>query len=200
MIKLTLILLLLLQTLYSEDFGSVNSNYKQVRIKSKAKKHSSNSRICNVYIEIDGNNDWNEHKNKLHEDINECSPKTKKYVIYKIIKNVNTDWRRTSANNSSDCEFDINLGIFVDQNSDIDIEIHTVVKNSTLKDGYSKQKTNTGVVTKSSSGYGNFTDGAEYKSNTIIQNSEVGNNGFVEEIGMDMAKDFLQNDSDNPLN
>jgi hypothetical protein len=111
---------------------------------------------------------------------------------------VNTkNWRTSSAKNNGNNDYDINLGAIVRENANVDIELHTIVKNSKIQNGWKSQEANTGVVV-------NFNDNidveqSKYKVNTQVQNSQVGKKNFIEQKAIDMSVDFLKNDIDSPF-
>lgn len=181
---------------FSEDFGAINNNYKKARIKTQARKQTSNKRICYIYVDINGRRDWNKYKYRLNTQIQNNRSHCKKYIIYKVIKNVNTRNIYTSnSRNNNRSDYDINLGVIVEENSNVDIEIYTEVKNSKIRNGFNEQKSNTGIVVKKDD---TFTDisNREYKVNTKIKNSKVGSLGVMNEFGLNLTKEFLKNDED----
>ena len=188
--------ILLTSSIFAEDL--VNYSYQQSMIKAKAKKmnksNSSKRRTCYIYVNINGNRDWKKYKHKLNTNIRNNRSNCKNYVIYKVIKNVNTNSYRTSAKNSSDKDYKINLGAIVEENSNIDIKIYTIVKNSKLNNGFSEQKVNTGIVDNS-----NDIDNVKYDVHSKIDNSEVGQQDYMSEVGLNAAKDFLTKDKDSPF-
>jgi hypothetical protein len=173
----------------------MNNSYNQSRIKSLAKKNTRRGKTCYIYVDINGNRDWRKYHNRLNTKIRN-NTKCKKFIIYKIIQNVKT-YRRFGNSNNNNGEYKINLGAIVKENANVDITIYTVVKNSTLKEGtFSEQKVNTGIVIEGSDDIYN----KKYKSYTNIKNSKIGKQNVLEEYGLEMVKDFLKNDKDNPLN
>ena len=82
----------------------------------------------------------------------------------------------------------------VEENSNIDIKIYTIVKNSKLNNGFSEQKVNTGIVDNS-----NDIDNVKYDVHSKIDNSEVGQQDYMSEVGLNAAKDFLTKDKDSPF-
>jgi len=195
-LKSTLLLafLFLATTILGEDL--VNYSYKESRIKSKVlnQSNSKNKKVCYIYVNINGNTKWRKYKHKLNTTIRNNQQNCKKYVIYKVIKNVHANYYSTSASNSSDKDYKINLGAIVEENSNIDIQIYTIVKNSKLNSGFLEQKANTGIVNSS-----NSVDGVNYNVHSSIEGSEVGQQSFMSEVGLNVAKDFLKKDQDNPL-
>lgn len=197
--KIFFTLFLIYSFLYSEDLGLLNSNYKQMRIKSLAKKQSSNKRVCYIYINIDGKRDWNKYKNQLNTQIQDNRSRCKKYVIYKKIKNVKTNnWRTSDAKNNHSSEYKINLGVIIKENANVDIELYTTVENSSIQNGFFEQKANTGILVKSDDNDIN-TDNKNYKVNSTIENSNVGQNNFLIQKGIDMTSDFLKKDPNDPF-
>jgi len=194
-IKFLFLFLFLSSILFSEDL--VNYSYMQSRIKSKVrnKLNSKNKKVCYIYVNINGNREWRKYKNKLNTTIRKNQHMCKRYVIYKVVKNVHTSYFRSSASNSSNKNYKINLGAIVEENSNIDIQIYTIIKNSKLNSGFSEQKVNTGIVNSS-----NDIDGVRYKVHSNIKSSEVGQQSFMSKVGLNMAKKFLKEDRDSPLN
>jgi len=192
--NLLTIFLFLTSTLLGEDL--VNYSYKESRIKSKVlnQTNSKNKKTCYIYVNINGNTKWRKYKHKLNTTIRNNQNNCKKYVIYKVIKNVHANYYSTNASNSSNKDYKINLGAIVEENSNIDIKIYTIVKNSKLNSGFLEQKANTGIINNS-----NSIDGVNYKVHSNIEKSEVGQQGFMSEVGLDIAKKFLKKDKDNPL-
>jgi hypothetical protein len=188
-------LLILPFILNAEDFFSTNNSYTQSRIKSLAKKNVKHGKTCYIYVDINGNRDWRRYYNRLNTRIKNDT-NCKKFIIYKIIQNVNT-YRRYGNSNNNNGTYKINLGAIVEENANVDITIHTVVKNSTLKEGvFSGQKVNTGIVIEGN----NEVNNKDYKSYTNIKNSKIGKQNMLEEYGLEVVKDYLNNDKDNPLN
>jgi len=197
MVFKTILIIALSYTLYAQDFVvNTNDNYTRSRIKSLANNgYSRHGRTCYIYVDINGNRDWRRYHNRLNTQIR-SSTKCKKFIIYKIVQNVKT-YRRYGNSNNNSGEYKINLGAIVKENANVDIKIYTIVKNSTLKEGvFSKQKVNTGIVVEGDQDI----DNKKYITHTNIKNSEIGKQNTIQEYGLDLAKDFLKKDKDDPLN
>ncbi len=191
-----LIFVFILSSLHAEDL--VNYSYQQSRIKTKAKhvyKSRKTRRICYIYVNINGNREWRRYKDRLNTTIRNNQNSCKKYVIYKIVQNVHTNFYRTNASNTSNKDYKINLGAIVKENADIDIQIFTIVKNSKIRNGFSEQNVNTGIVNTS-----NNIDNTKYDVHSNVQNSKIGQQDYLSEKGLNIAVDFLKRDKDDPLN
>jgi len=200
--KLQLMLMVtMLSTLYSEDLGSVNLNYEKARIKAKAEQSSSTDRICYQYVEITNTREWNKRKDELNTYIQNNKNRCKKYIIYKEIKNVDTRGFKSNASNNNQGDFDINLGVILEENPNVDIEIYTQVKNSYLQEnGIFGMKANIGSIVVKNSDEDVDIENRDLKAVSNIENSEVGQLGMATEYGLNKAKDFLTKDKDDPFN
>jgi len=200
--KLQLILILsMLNTLYAEDLGGVNLNYQKSRIKAKAENSSSKDKICYEYVEITNTRDWNKRKEELNTYIQNNKNRCKKYIIYKEVRNVDTRGFNSNASNNSQGDFDINLGVILEENPDVDIEIYTQVKNSHLKEnGVFEMKANVGSIIVENNNEDVNIENRDLKAVSNIENSEVGQLGIATEYGLNKAKEFLTKDKDDPFN
>lgn len=181
------------------SLNAENLNYKQVRVKAKSRSNHP----CYIYVEVDGNQDWKRYKEELNTVLNEKT-KCKKITIYKIIKNVHTTRngflpKLDNSKNSSNGDFDINLGVII-KNSNANVEVITVVKNSKVGGGFMEKKANTGIVT-SRDEFGDIeAENKKYQSTTKIQNSNVGTKNMIMQYGLEKGIDMLSEDKDNPFN
>ncbi|HIP26666.1 MAG TPA: hypothetical protein EYG80_03320 [Flavobacteriaceae bacterium] len=200
--KLQLILILsMLNTLYAEDLGGANLNYQKSRIKAKAENSSSKDKICYEYVEITNTRDWNKRKEELNTYIQNNKNRCKKYIIYKEVRNVDTRGFNSNASNNSQGDFDINLGVILEENPDVDIEIYTQVKNSHLKEnGVFEMKANVGSIIVENNNEDVNIENRDLKAVSNIENSEVGQLGIATEYGLNKAKEFLTKDKDDPFN
>jgi len=191
----------MLNTLYAEDLGGVNLNYQKSRIKAKAENSSSKDKICYEYVEITNTRDWNKRKEELNTYIQNNKNRCKKYIIYKEVRNVDTRGFNSNASNNSQGDFDINLGVILEENPDVDIEIYTQVKNSHLKEnGVFEMKANVGSIIVENNNEDVNIENRDLKAVSNIENSEVGQLGIATEYGLNKAKEFLTKDKDDPFN
>jgi len=191
----------MLNTLYAEDLGGANLNYQKSRIKAKAENSSSKDKICYEYVEITNTRDWNKRKEELNTYIQNNKNRCKKYIIYKEVRNVDTRGFNSNASNNSQGDFDINLGVILEENPDVDIEIYTQVKNSHLKEnGVFEMKANVGSIIVENNNEDVNIENRDLKAVSNIENSEVGQLGIATEYGLNKAKEFLTKDKDDPFN
>jgi hypothetical protein len=187
--------------LYAESLGSINLNYQKSRIKAKAEKYSAKDRVCYQYVEITNTREWNRRKDELNTYIKNNRDRCKKYIIYKEVKNVNIKNRLgSSSSNNSGSEYTINIGVIMEENPEVDIEIYTQVKNSTLQNiTFSTQKANIGSVIIE------IDDEIDIENRKItaisnVEDSQVGNLDVFSEYGLNKTKEFLKEDKDDPFN
>ena len=204
--KISILMLFLTYSLYSENLGDItlgdtNLNYQKARIKSKAKHSKSTDRICYQYVEITSTREWNKRKDELNTYIRNNQDRCKKYIIYKEVRNVHTKDRLGSdASNNNKGDYKINIGVIMEENPEVDIEIYTQVKNSTLQDRtlFSDKKANVGGVVIETDEDIDFDD-KEIKAVSNVENSQIGNLDVFSEFGLNETKDFLKEDKDDPF-
>lgn len=191
----------ILTAIYAEDLGTINLSYQKAQIKAKAKHSSHNDRICYKYVEITNTKEWNEKKDELNTYIYNNQNKCKKYIIYNEVRNVDTRGFRSNAQNSNSKEFDINLGVILKDNPNVDITVYTQVKNSHLKEnGVLEMKANIGSIVTEDNDDDIDIENRELKAVSNIENSEVGQLDIATEYVFNKAKDFLEKDNDDPFN
>jgi len=191
----------LITVLYAEDLGGINLNYQKSRIKAKAKKSSSRDRVCYQYVEITNTREWNKRKDELNTYIQNNKNRCKKYIIYKEIKNVDTRGFNSNASNNNRGDYDINLGVILEENPNVDIEIYTQVKNSHLKEnGILEMKANVGSIVVENNDEDIDIENRDLKAVSNIENSEVGQLDIATKYGLDKAEEFLTKDKDDPFN
>lgn len=204
MVKIIIMGILVSSLLFSEDLSNLisNTNYQEVKVKIKAKS-KSNSRECYIYIDINGNEDWEEKKEELNIEIGNKKSKCKKIIIYKSIQNVNTgsNWKLSGrySQNSQNKDYDLNLGVIIKENSDINIEMVTVVKNSKIGSGLSKQEANIGIIVENDDEDIDI-DNQKLSTSAIIKNSNIGKENSIIQEAIDTGIDFIKNDKDDPFN
>lgn len=145
--------------LFSEDMP-YNYSFKKTIIKQKSNK---SNKKCALYVEINGNEDWEKKKYELNTIINN-SNKCRVINIYKSIRNVHT---RKGKN--SDSAYEINIGTILKKNKNLKIKTILIIENSNLKNGYSPSQINIGNSINS-----NYINNIEIKSSMIINNSSLG--------------------------
>ena len=188
-------------TLYAEDLGGINLNYQKSRIKAKAKKSSSKDKVCYQYVEVSNTREWKKRKDELNTYIKNNKNRCKKYIIYKEVKNVDTRGFNSNASNNNRGNFDINLGVILEENPTVDIEIYTQVKNSHLKgNGVFEKKANVGSIVVENNDEDIDIENKNLKAVSNIEHSEVGQLGVANEYGLNKAKDFLTKDKNDPFN
>jgi hypothetical protein len=194
-----LLLIGALGNLYAEDLVSTNLSYQKSRIKAKAKKSSTNDNICYEYVEISNTREWNKRKDELNTYIQNNKNKCKKYIIYKEVRNVNTG---NAINNESGSKYEINLGVILEENPDVDIEIYTKIKNSTLQNSYdfTERKANIGSIIVENSDDDIDIDNRKLKAVAHIENSKIGQLNMGTEYGLNKMEEFLEGDKDDPFN
>jgi len=163
---------------FSDVEDSVNISYQEVKTKQASKKDGK----CNIYVDINGNEDWDEKKDELNTII-DSSNKCREIIIYKSIKNVNT-----SNGNGSD-DFDINIGAIIKKNSDVNIRTVTIIENSHITNGYINSNSNIGNSIGSSSS-NTYVNNVRMKSNIRINDSKIGSD-FLGEMGLEMGMESL---------
>jgi len=167
----------------SDVIDRANLSYEKVKIKQKSQKKSKKNG-CYMYVDINGNADWNAKKDELNTII-ERSNKCKKIIIYKSINNVNI--RRGNSDNKT---FDVNLGAIIKKTRHINIETITIVNNSTISGGYFNSKANVGNVIQAERGNVIHMNNVNMSTRTEIKNSTLGSNPLME-MGMDIMMDKL---------
>ncbi len=206
--KISLFIVLCLTfSLYSEDLtditlGDTNLNYQKSRIKSKAKHSKSTDRVCYQYVEITSTKEWNKRKDELNTYIRNNKNRCKKYIIYKEVRNVHTkNHFGSDASNNNKGDYKINIGVIMEENPEVDIEIYTQVKNSTLQDRtlFSDKKANVGSVVIETDDDIDL-DNSEIKAVSNIEDSQVGNLDVFSEFGLNETEKFLKEDKDDPFN
>lgn len=186
--------------LFAEDLGGINLSYQKARIKAKAEKSSARDRICYQYVEITNTREWNKRKDELNTYIRNNRSRCKKYIIYKEVRNVDTRSFYSNASNHRG-EYDINIGVILEENPDVDIEIYTQVKNSHLKEnGIFEMKANIGSIVVENGDENVEIENRDLKAVSKIENSEVGQLDMATEYGLNKAKEFLKKDKDDPFN
>ena len=187
--------------LYAEDLGGINLNYQKSRIKAKAEKSSSKDKICYEYVEITNTREWNKRKDELNTYIQNNKNRCKKYIIYKEVRNVDTRGFNSNASNNNRGDFDINLGVILEENPNVDIEIYTQVKNSHLKgNGVFEIKANVGSIIVENNNEDVNIENRDLKAVSNIENSEAGQLNMASEYGLNKAKEFLTKDENDPFN
>jgi len=91
------------------------------RVKERAKKDE-----CYIYVDINGNDEWENKKSKLRTEINDESPFCNRITIVKVIRNVHLKSCRKSWNSV------YSIGTIIEENSGVDITTMLDVKNSSL--------------------------------------------------------------------
>ncbi len=191
----------MISSLFAEDLGNINLNYQKSRIKVKAKNSSSKDKICYQYVEITNTRDWNRRKDELNSYIQDNKNSCKKYIIYKEVRNVDTRGFNSSAGNNSRGDYEINIGVILEENPNVDIEIYTQVKNSHLKEnGVLEMKANIGSIIVENDDEDIDIENIDLKAVSNIENSEVGQLDMATKYGLDKASDFLTKDKDDPFN
>jgi len=191
----------LISSLLAEDLGSINLNYQKSRIKAKAENTSSKDKICYQYAEITNTKEWNKRKDELNTYIQENKSKCRKYIIYKEVRNVDTRGFNSNAGNNNRGDYEINIGVILEENPNVDIEIYTQVKNSHLKEnGVFEMKANVGSIIVENDDEDIDIDNSDLKAVSNIENSEVGQLDMATKYGLNKAKDFLTKDEDDPFN
>lgn len=165
--------------LIADAVDNMNISYEEVKTKHASKKNGE----CNIHVEIDGNEDWEEKKEELNTIIDK-SNKCREIVIFKSIKNVNI----RNGNNSDDV--DINLGAIIKKNSHIKIRTVTLIENSNIKDGYLNSTANIGNSIGTNTGNINVND-VYMESNIEIKDSQIGSN-FIEEMAISSGGEMLK--------
>ncbi|HFU76212.1 MAG TPA: hypothetical protein ENK66_08210 [Arcobacter sp.] len=176
-----LVSLLFFGGLLFADIGD-NLSYEKVKVKQGVKKGSTKNK-CYMYVDINGNEEWDDKKEELHTIIEQSNP-CKKILIYKSIKNVRT---RDGSNSK---EFDINIGTIIKKNSHIDIKEITIVDNSTISDGYFKSTANVG--SSINTGGKTHLNNVRMSSTVKIDDSKIGSD-ILGELGMGMTQIELSN-------
>jgi translation elongation factor EF-Ts len=167
---------------FSDVLDSYNISYEKVKIKQKSEQNSSTDK-CNIYIDINGNSDWEGKKDELNTII-DSSNDCKKITIYKSISNVHT------SEGNSDDDYEVNIGAIIKKNSDINIETIVIIKNSEIKDGYLKSSSNVGNVINTGRKSNVKMNNVRMKSTVIMKDSKVGSN-LPLEIGIGVSKSKL---------
>lgn len=150
-----------------------NLSYLQATVKHKSQREVKGSE-CYLYVEINGNRDWEELKEELNTII-ESNSTCKSFTIFKTIKNVDT------VEESQDLAgYDYNLGVIVqDSTGGKDIHSTTLVENSNITTGFFDSTINAGIDLGDDD-QAIFLQGNTIKNTTIIENSAVGNTPFPE--------------------
>jgi len=152
--------------IFSDVLGS-NESYKKVRTKQLARKHSQ--RGCFHYVEVNGNRDWEEKRDKLN--INIKNSDCKKIVIYKEIKNVNIRDKRDKK------LLDIDVGTTINRKDKINVESITHIENSHIRGSYgnSDSSSNIGIRIISDKNRNIHLNNVKIKNSIKIEDSTVGN-------------------------
>jgi len=155
------------------------SEIEKFQVKKRAKKNN-----CYVYVEINGNDEWEEKKSQLNTRINDDSPFCNKITIIKSIKNVNID---NCESTSWDDIYELNIGVIIDENPGVDIVSKTEVENSTINCGYMPSETNVGVHVKDADSM------SDYDNEVDISNSRIGTGKILDAVAK-KAKNFMDGD------
>ncbi|HIP26596.1 MAG TPA: hypothetical protein EYG80_02955 [Flavobacteriaceae bacterium] len=91
------------------------------RIEERAKEDE-----CYIYVDINGNDEWEDKKSQLRTEINDESPFCNRIVIMKVIRNVHLKSCRKSWNSV------YSIGTIIEENSGVDITTMLDVKDSSL--------------------------------------------------------------------
>lgn len=115
--KLIMLMILTLSLNATETITEIDKK----RIKERAKKDE-----CYIYVDINGNDEWEDKKSQLRTEINDESPFCNRIVIMKVIRNVHLKSCRQSWNSV------YNIGTIIEENSGVDITTMLDVKDSSL--------------------------------------------------------------------
>ena len=91
------------------------------QIKERAKKDE-----CYIYVDINGNDEWEDKKSQLKTEINDQSPFCNRIVIMKVIRDVHLKSCQKSWNSV------YSIGTIMEENPGVDITTMLDVKNSSL--------------------------------------------------------------------
>ena len=143
---------------------SFNISFEQVRVKQLAKNNSE----CYIHIEVNGNKEWEENKEKLNTIIDKKN-KCREIVIYKYIKNVDI----LSQNN---------IGTIIQKHNNVNVKTITIIKNSNIRSSSlnfnSNSKLNIGNFIETSPFETTYLNNIEMRSNILIENSNIGSDLF----------------------
>jgi hypothetical protein len=159
------ILLTFTLSLFADIADSINLNYQKAII-----KHRSQNSKCYMFVDINGNEDWESKKDELNTII-EKSNRCRKIVIYKSIKNVNQ---------KRDSKFDMDIGAIIEKNRHLNIQTIIVIKNTTLKGRKRDDSVDVGNRIKKSKRGAVYLRDMQIESNINIENSNLGSNSFKE--------------------
>jgi 3-keto-L-gulonate-6-phosphate decarboxylase len=115
--KLIVLIMFLLSLNATETITEIDKR----RVKKRAKKDE-----CYIYVDINGNDEWEDKKSQLKTEINAESPFCNRIVIVKVIRNVHLKSCRKSWNDV------YSIGTVVEENFGVDITTMLDVKNSSL--------------------------------------------------------------------
>ena len=174
-----LVSLLFISSVLTSSLVAEISEVEKYQAKKRAKKNN-----CYVYIEINGNDEWEEKKSQLNTRINDDSPFCNKITIIKSIKNVTVDNCETT---SWDDIYELNIGVIIDENPGVDIVSKTEVENSTINCGYMPSETNIGIHVKDGDSM------SDYDNEVDISDSHIGTGEIVDAVAK-KAKDFMDGD------
>jgi len=176
-----------------------NNSFQGAKIKTKANKGNAIGGGCYIYVAIFSNAMWDEMREKFMSELEVKKNICKKITIYQTIQGV-YDMSLTSImqSNFSRDEYKLDLGVILEERySNLDIEIITLIANSDLGvRGIGDDKVNTGIVLEED----NVDTNNRYKASTTIINSNIGKEDIITQAGIDLATNFLKEDSDNPFN
>jgi len=155
-----IISILLGLTLLNGDLS--NPSFERVTAKHKSQKNSE----CNIFIEINNNNDWEKYKYELNTIFNKNTP-CKEILIYKSIKNV-----KIKDRNSKEKEFDLNIGTIIN-NPPYGLKIKTIIHfdNVDISSNSYRSKVNYSTQIKKDTGY---ISNISIDNKTKINNSTIG--------------------------
>ena len=176
--KKLIILSIILSVTLVRVFADV-SEFEKHQVKRKAKKNN-----CYIFIEINGNKEWEEKKSQLDTRIDENTPFCNKITIVKIIKNVDIDDCKAT---SWDDIYELNIGVIVEENPGVDIVSKTEVTNSTINCGYMPSKTNVGIHVEDGDSM------SDYENEVEISDTHIGTGKIVDTIAK-KAKNFMDGD------
>lgn len=152
------------------------SEVEKYQVEKRAKKNN-----CYIYVEINGNEEWEEKKSQLDTRINDDSPFCNKITIIKSIRNVEVDNCET---NSWDDIYELNIGVIIEENPGVDIISKTEVENSTINCGFMPSNTNIGTHIEEDDSM------SDYENEVEISDSHIGVGTIIDTVAK-QAKNFM---------
>lgn len=123
MTKINILKFLLVTLVSSPLYSDLGDLITKQRAKLQKDSKMTNKNSCYEYLSINNNKEWESSFKELDTFIEKATrKKCRKYVIYKVIKNVDIIEKGK-----------LNIGVTISEISDITLESHVLIENSSIE-------------------------------------------------------------------